>query len=349
MLRPRVFLLPVLRLPYFHLLGAALEAAGWQVTHSSSLPRRGIFFDRVIDVLHLHMVDFAFPRRGLDAGLGRFLWFLWVLVPVLQLRGGRLVWTCHELTPHEGDRKLAGWMTRRVARRANAIIVHNHALRRHLLEFVGGALRTPIHVLPHGSLEPYYPPATPTLRPSTPDGLLLFAAIGYMRENKGTDIILTAFRRLESPRARLIVAGNCNDGAYFERLRRIASGDSRIVLRRHDLSDQEIAELHRQADAVLFAFRECPTSGSLITAMSLGSCVIAPRLGHAAELLDEEVGLLFDPTTPVEDLLRCLRAALADPTHLRERGRAARERLRSPDWTEIARDTTQIYSGSSPS
>jgi glycosyltransferase involved in cell wall biosynthesis len=345
---PHVRIMPSMHLPYYDELQSNLEAAGWRVTRGNRFPKRGILLGQRLTVLHMHMLDMLFLDRPTLPALVRFSWFLLVLLPVLKARGGRFVWTCHEIEPHEEPRRrLAVWLARRIARRADAIIVHS----REMAERVRLLLRTEpsqspgIHVLPHGTLEAYYARTTPPQprHPVAPGAAFTFVAAGFMRHTKGTDLMLEAFRRVEAPQARLLLAGVCKDEAYYRRLQSLAGDDPRVILQRRGLTQAEMIALHAQAAVVLFAFRACATSGSLISAMSLGCCVIAPRLGHAAELVGPGLGLLYEPAEGVTGLQRQMEYALAHPEKIHAMGLCARESLRRPAWDDIIRETLTVY------
>ena len=85
------------------------------------------------------------------------------------------------------------------------------------------------------------------------------------------------------------------------------------------------------------------TSGSAITALSFGLPVVLPRLGCLPELIDERMGLLYDP----EDE-RGLEKALVQirTLDLEAAGRAALERARELDWKGIAARIARLYRGS---
>lgn len=341
---PRVLFIPDMELPYYSLLVGSLRAAGCSVVRASRLPRRGLFFDTPLSVIHLHMVEIMFCRGRAWHDLFNFLHFLLITTPALKSRGGRLVWTCHELTPHEGPRRLAHLFTGILAHFADEIIVHNHTLRHALPLCFAGARPHRISFIAHGGLAPYYAASTAKAAGGAPPpSLCVFASIGYMRFDKGTDLILAAFRRIQDPNARLVVAGVCKDDVYFDQLVRLADGDDRIRLLRGRLDDDELVALHLQAHVAVFGFRDCPTSGSLITALSLGRHVIAPRLGHAAELLRDHEAALYDPALPIEGLEKHMREALGDPDLCLARGARSRLAIATPDWPCIARATLSVY------
>lgn len=336
-----------MRLPFMRLLYDALTAAGCEVHRTSRLPRRGIWLGRKWDAVHIHMLDFFFPREpGRQRALA-LAWFFGVVRPWLRLRGIRLVWTCHELQPHEGDRReTMRPVSLRMARAADHVIVHSSAVRRELLDAVGPALARRLHFLPLGDHAPYYTPYSGSVDPAHRQPSrdhFTFSTIGYHRPNKGTDRIVDAFRQVARPDVRLVVAGHCENGAYREALERMARGDGRITLRLGSLTDDEVVTLHADADAVVFGFRECPTTASVVTAMSLGRPVVVPALGHIYDIVDARHGWLYAPGEDVDTLAAALEAAVAERETAAARGRAARERMAQDDWPSIARALRGVY------
>jgi glycosyltransferase involved in cell wall biosynthesis len=77
--------------------------------------------------------------------------------------------------------------------------------------------------IPYG-LEPHWfgepRPARQALEPSA----LTVGFAGSLQPHKGTDLLLTAIRRLGWTRTRVRIAGTTDDPAYFERLQQLAAG-----------------------------------------------------------------------------------------------------------------------------
>lgn len=334
-----------MRLPYFSLLTDSLRHKGFYVKISPQFPRRGIIFGKKFTAIHLHMLDHIFLGKTAFETARRIFMFFLVIVPAARLRGIRIVWTCHELTAHEGDaHNVTGRLTRVVCRIACRIIVHNGALRRELLEYCP-QIRGKLITLPHGDLRPFYDHylKAGTLRCKTQN--FVFVSIGYMRPNKGNDVIIRAFRRLRDPAARLVMTGNCNNLEFQRMLQDLAAMDSRISLDVRNLTDQEVVALHQAADVAVFAFRQCPTSGSVLTALALGTPAIAPRIGHVGELVDESIGWTYAPETGEEGLLLAMLDATRDHSLSALKGKRAEQSVADQNWNDIAHMMGKIYRG----
>jgi hypothetical protein len=108
-------------------------------------------------LLHLHFFDELIQRPGAGATAARSLLFLALLL-ALRLRGVRIVWTAHNLAPHEAPHPLwCFFVYRLVARWSAAIVAHSRAAR-DMLEATYGPLPQ-ARVIPHGSyVDRYGPP-----------------------------------------------------------------------------------------------------------------------------------------------------------------------------------------------
>jgi glycosyltransferase involved in cell wall biosynthesis len=343
-----IYQAPSMGLAYFKLLRAALEGAGCTVIQGNRFPRRGIFVGKRIHVLHLHMLDQIFlTGKTRSETIGKVGWFFGCIVPALRSRGIRLVWSCHEWTAHENDpddvlSRLSLWL----CRTADHIIVHSTYMYDILSKRLAHLRNDKLTLMPHGDLRPHFEPALQAHSASVNGGHpeFVFASLGHMRPNKGNDVIIRAFRRLDDPNVRLVMAGVCHNDQYHSKLVDLAAGDSRITLQSAPLSDAELVAGHLQADAVVFGFRDCPTSGSVISAMSLGRPAIAPRTGHVLDLVDHTTGWSFDPgENEEENLLRAMKEASASKEACQERGENAQRRIAQDDWPTIAKQLVAIY------
>src|SRR5262245_6078593 len=136
--------------PYLDQLYAPMVAPGVEVLRVRpryALP--ALLLGRGSRILHLHFFDELTQRPSWLQTAIRSLLFL-ALLAVLRLRGVRLVWTAHNLEPHELHHPTWGFMVYRlVARWSDAVIAHSQAARE-LLEARYGPLPRCV-VIPHGS------------------------------------------------------------------------------------------------------------------------------------------------------------------------------------------------------
>lgn len=271
---------------------------------------------------------------------------------LLELRlarraGCRLVWTAHDLFRHdrrEDPAELA--FMRSLFELCDAVIVHCHAAAAALLQTlgVGPAGRHKIAVIPHGHYRGAYPDTVTgeqaRERLGLPAEARVIAFVGWVRSYKGVWELYEAFSRLESPQARLVIAGQAVDGAYAARLTAAAKGDERIDLRLGFVPDDDLQLYLRAADVVAAPFLEIFTSGSVLLAMSFGRAVIAPRRGCVTDVLDEAGGILYDADDP-QGLEGALRVAMT--ADLESMGQHNAASLEPFDWSRVAEATRDVY------
>jgi glycosyltransferase involved in cell wall biosynthesis len=230
-----------------------------------------------------------------------FVWWVWLFAPAYLVmiamlrRRTRVILQCHNV----GDKEPAAWkrwLTNRVLRRADALVVHAGTEAEEAWKRSGGhrVVKTflPVHEL--GGAVPSRAGARATLGIENAANVALF--FGHVRPFKGLDIALHAWRELHSD-AILVVAGE----AWWERAEeyeRLAQdlGLSVILSRRHPggVEDGEGPPHHLQEGrgsfaalrpsggspaqddrGVLFDFRFIPDS-EIATYFSSADVVLAP-------------------------------------------------------------------------
>lgn len=332
--------------PYLDMLYAPMGALGIQVRRGrprAELPR--LAFGRGPRILHLHFFDELTQRPSRGATALRSLGFV-SLLSLLRLRGVRLVWTAHNLQPHEAHQPTWAWLLyRTVARQSAAIIAHSQAARAQLERRYGPLPQA--RVIAHGNyIGCYGPPreraASRAALGLPPNGRVLLS-LGALRPYKGLEDLLDAFERLPAAtRGTLLIAGAPKDRAYAAALARRAAPIEGARLDARFVPDDALAGYFAAADAVALPYRQLLTSGALLAAMSYARPVIAPAFGPAAELVREgEQGFLFAPGD-VGALAQALARAAAQPD-LDALGRSALASARALSWDTIAQATAATY------
>ncbi len=388
--------------PYIDLLCGGLAEAGVDVTLVDDPGEDGLpDAARAADVVHLHWLElwgrpaytslaglarWGWPGRGLRRWLepalnseGRFAHrrqhFLARFFRTLEdykARGGRLVYTLHNLGQHEGEGGAAEVAAvQRLLALADGVHVHAGYMAdevRRLLhsgsvgdrpqpEVALSSGRSPtepgpaVAVIPHGHYIDAYPntitrnearhalhlPLTIDQSPST-----IFLFLGLIRPYKGLEELLPAFRSLDDPEAALLIAGRPRPSDYAARLADQAHADPRIRWHPHFVPGAEVQVWMNAADVVALPYRQITTSGAAMLAWSFGKPVIAPALPAFVEPMASApfLGLLYDPAAPdgLVDALR--RAAAIDWQSQRESILAW---ARQFDWPGIGRQLAALY------
>ena len=296
-------------------------------------------------LLHLHFFDELTQRPGASATVARTLGFAGVLA-ALRRRGVRIVWTAHNLAPHEARHPAWAYAAYRlVLRQSDAVIAHSQAARRMLQDRYGRLPRTA--VIPHGSYIGLRGPPRDRAASRAALGLPVAGPVwlnfGTLRPYKNIEGLIEAFARLPAQeRGTLLIGGQAKFPEYAARLARRAAEVPGVVLRPGFVPDAELPVWLAAADAVVLPYRELLTSGILLWALSYARPVVAPAFGPVAELVrDGHEGWLFAPgdDAALADALRralaCAERDALGASALRVAGRFA--------WPAIAAETVEVF------
>lgn len=329
-------LLPFLRLRY----GSICDALDLKRFDTASRRRHAF---------HLHWEDAVYRLAETEAAARERAESFVRALDRFVAEGGAVFWTMHNAAPHD-DRysPVHAWIAREIALRAGRIFVHSKAAAALARErFEAAADR--IEITPHGGFEEIYAPRATSQAearawlgaPADARVLLLF---GRLRRYKGLDALLKSLRRLEAQGAlagaRVLIAGrqidtpDVADETLHDRL---------LVIDRF-IEECEVADLFLAADAVVAPYQRILTSGAAVLAMSMGRPVVAPRLAHVAETIEDgETGFLYDPDDPL-GLDRALKRALQCETLgvMGERAKTASAALR---WSDASAALMRAYRG----
>lgn len=278
---------------YLGLLWAALEGQGVSVVPAGRLTPGWVARNSGVDVVHLHWLEFIVqsdPRRvaGLVRTAARSARLIAALV-WLRRRGVGVVWTVHNLGPHEPVRpRLESTLSAIVMRLCDAAIVHSAYARRAVAGRLGAAEK--VVVLPHGNYIGVFPDDLRTrgdIRRALglPEHAFVFLAFGQVRPYKRLVELVSAFTALNDDDIRLVIAGQPISSIEAARLTAAVGTDKRVIVDLRRIPDEEVSALHRVADAAVLAYEEVFSSGALLLAVSYGLPVVTPRRGAAVELV----------------------------------------------------------------
>lgn len=332
---------------YLTLLATALSTAGVEVTSADTAALWRLGRARDVDLVHLHWLEFIAPSApGGAGGLARTVirhGRLVALLAWLRIRGVKLVWTVHNLRPHEPVRpRLESVLSRAVSRICHTLVAHSEYAAARIRAQWGDSAN--VTVIPHGNYVDLFSAPAGTraeLRRSLgiPDDAYAFLAFGQVRPYKRLTDLVSGFRRLDAPDVRLIIAGKPVVTEEADHLRRAAADDTRVVLDLREVPDDEVSGLHLCADAAVLAYRDVFSSGALLLALSFGLPVVAPDVGTAAELAGEGAGELFPEGAAG---LTAALEAMRDSDHA-ARAAAASAVARRYGWDRVGTETAELY------
>ena len=287
-----------------------------------------------IDGLHFHWPEFLWQQAGPgDFARTRAQLGLWSFLRTASGSGLTIVWTLHNLDPHESrlTDRIGVWL---VARHTDLAVCHG-ALAEQFLHRRFPALRDRTVVMPHGNFDGAFPSPADGLatrrRLNLPEDARVLLAPGLIRPYKGLLPACAAMTHLDG-RYRLVIAGPANDAAHLREVKNASERDARIVLIPRGLSDQEFADLHEAADCVLLPYARITTSGALLTALTLGRGVVVSDLPYFREVLGSDRCAEFAPPGDVAGLAGAIQRYFEDG---QDRGQAARRLAEAFSWDTI--------------
>lgn len=332
--------------PYLDLLASHLSKNGFEIVWATGLAQMARLACQKRDsVIHLQWLEMYLGRdRWRDAI--RPFWIALVL-NIVRLFGVKIIWTIHNLEPHE-DRRQSRYLkvAQLVAQASHYVIVHCDAAAELVRERFGLS-PDKIRVVPHGNYISSYPnvldrkESRGRLGISESDKVGLF--LGTIRRYKGVERLVKAFEsNCTAPNAKLILAGKLvrMEGEWLEA---IAKDCPRILIREGFVLDEEIQLYMNAADFVVFPYDKGLTSGALVLAMSFGKACLAPRIGCFNSILTENGAFLYCPTKDF-----ALEESLATAYHssdeqLEQMGRDNLTVATSTSWELVADKTAKCY------
>jgi beta-1,4-mannosyltransferase len=342
--------------PYQELLYSAMDPASVKVARVRHYPRAltlpfliatAWYRLRGARIIHIHWPTFA-AQVGRRRPLKLSLWLSrWALLWVRAL-GYRVVWTIHNLLPHQAETSDDLAVARALARRSRVMIVHSPTVCRDAISTLGAPPER-LFVVPLGNYRSAYKPCD--ARPiearrewGTDRADFVFLFFGNIRPYKGLPRLVSTFQARFHAGEYLVVAGDFIDDA--EALDMLSNCDPlrRVICRPGRVPDDEVAGCFASADVACFPFESCTTSSSAVLALSFATPIVAPRLGALCDLPDG-VGWFYDPldSRGLEEAMVAARAASAD--ELLTKSRAALEFAQSLSWKAIADETLELYLG----
>jgi glycosyltransferase involved in cell wall biosynthesis len=297
------------------------------------------------DVVHIHWPDLHLQARSWWRGVAKQARLAFVLA-LLRSRGTRIVWTVHNLKPHERHHSLAEWLFPLWYPRlcTHVIAMTAHGLAAAQQEYPPLRHKTAA-VIPHGHYRDAYPAAESRAESRAKLGLqnrFTFLFFGNIRPYKNVPGLIAAFREVPNPDIQLLIVGQPQK-MDVEALKQSVADDPRIRLQLEFVSDREVPLYMGAADVVVLPFDSILNSGSMLLALSFNRAVLAPRIGSLPEI-QSRVGArwvtLYEGTLSSRHLLQAMQQQSIDDDE--------RTDLAAFEWDAITQQTLELYTSREP-
>lgn len=286
-------------------------------------------------VFHLHWEDAVLRQPGATAEgfLDRLHAF--------RGRGGRVIWTIHNLAAHDPalEARLADL---RAGLFELADVIHLHSLP--AVAAARQRWELPLHkvrVIAHPSYDGHYPQADRSGARAAlglQDARMVVLLPGRIAAYKQPQALIAAFLAVAGPQDRMVIAGQLEKGFALP-----PPGDPRIILRTAHADAAEVSKLHAAADLVVLPYQLSLTSGSALLAATLARGVLGPDCPGLRDAVEVgRGGTLY----PEGGLQAALATALAEgPEVWAAKGKAARNAMAGRDPAMLAGAWTDLILG----
>ncbi len=167
--------------------------------------------------------------------------------------------------------------------------------------------------------------------------------LGRLVPEKRAELLIEAYRALETGKRLVIAGGGSDTSEYEEGLRRQAAGDNRVLFTGF-VDGEALAELYSNAYAYVLPSDVEGMPMSLLEAMAYGRCCVTSDIPECADVLAGR-GVTF-PKGDAAGLAAALDRVLGDPAFAREHGEAAKAYVQETyDWDSVVERTLELYKG----
>lgn len=269
--------------PYNALLYGGMEGAEvHEYSHKKAILRR-------FDILHIHWPDGFINQPGWLTTFRRMA-ILFTVVTVAKLRGTKIVWTVHNLLPHDAYHpKLASRFLEWFALRADGLIFLGNSSMQVYRDKYGIAPKQVAAVIPHGHYRGVYKamPSKESARAelNLPEDKKILLFLGLIKPYKNVDRLIADFIALNDPDTILVVAGSAGEG-IAQPLNDMSRGRDNVRLFLQFVPDDWLGVFYAAADIVVLPFKNILNSGSALLSLSFNRKIVAPALGTMVELRD---------------------------------------------------------------
>ncbi len=300
---------------------------------------------RGVRILHIHwLFQFSLPWARRRRWARRLMeWWLGLYLQTAALSGYAIVWTAHDLQPHEQIFTDDSRARDLLISKTRVVIALSEATASQVRELGAREVR----VVPMGSYAHPYPVTLSRAEARSSFGFAdddtVLSLIGRIERYKGADLLLAAAAQLpESSRVRVLVAGICTEQAYSEELFRLSRAlGGRATIHLEWVPDEDLARFFQATDVAVFPFREITNSASVMLAQSFGVPVVIPNLSNLEDI-PLDAAIRYTPETePLAEVIADLEKMPQSVVH--DVGAKGLVWATSSDWATVARQTIEVY------
>lgn len=325
--------------PYNALLYREMQKLGVPVEEYS---HKKALFERY-DIVHFHWPDGYMNERGLLKAWQRIILFV-LIMGVLKLKGTRIVWTAHNVAPHDAFRpRLSQRFMNWFIQRCDGFIFMSEDSKNAFFKHYPAPGKLEYAIIPHGHYRNSYPAAIDQQQAKAALGLLpdkkVLLFCGMIKPYKNVDNLIRVFNQARLEDYSLVVAGSPETGALANDIKHLAEDNPDVHLFLRFIPDNELHTYLSAADIVILPYRAIFNSGALLLALSFDKPVIAPHIG-AMVVLQKQLGEAWIHSYRDDIQAETLQEAIRQ---LEQVDRPPVCPLDEYDWDHLAEATIKLY------
>lgn len=296
------------------------------------------------DIWHVHWPESAIRSQSTIRAIIRAVRMLLLMQKVRAL-GTKVVWTVHNLRPHERYHpRLENLYMHCLTRSVDAYICPSERGRDLAMAKYPALRNVPAFITPLGHYRTKYPNTTTRdearRRLEIPGDTTVLVHLGNLRPYKNTARLIREFIGMDDAGTLLLIAGKpANRDVESQIIDAVPPGTSQVRLNLQFVADSDIQYFLKAADLAVLPFIDILNSASALLALSFDLPVLVPAKGAMLDL-QREIG---DPWIWTYDgplSTEILRMALS---RLRSRPPAGTPDLTRFDWGKIGKDTADAF------
>jgi glycosyltransferase involved in cell wall biosynthesis len=244
------------------------------------------------DIIHIHWPESNKLKRNVFVAFSYVIVFT-LLILIAKLKGAKIIWTIHNIQPHEQKSKflenLLYWMFTRLV---DGFIVMNAQTTDKSIDKYPALKGKPHQVILHGHYKGSYPNIITVAEARSNLGLnagdKVYLILGQIRPYKGVEGLIDAFKKVKDRSFKLIIAGSVDvEGPYFRKLNEMIAGDERVILIPEFIADDVLQNYINACDIVVLPYKYLLNSGALFLALSFNRPVLVPAQETVKDLVVE--------------------------------------------------------------
>ena len=293
-----------------------------------------IFFLRFFGfrIIHIHWL-YIFPFNFI---MKFFIYFA-------KLLGYRIVWTVHNVLPHETNKKQfekTKWFYQNIDYK----FVHYKSNVEKIRTVLNVDIDKDIEIIYH-PLFTSYPnfsnKSEARKKLNIPTDKKVVLGFGLIRKYKGMDLLAQAMKHLGKEYYGMIVGEN-RDPELVKNLHEIAKETDNLRIVPHRISKENVQFYFNACDVVLLPYYDITTSGVVLLSYAFDKPVVTTKVGGLPEIvIDGETGLLIEPNN-LDAVIRAVKKIFK--TDYAEMGKHAHIWAETKfNWPQIANQTLKVY------